>query len=426
MTSTVQPDAGPDADPDRCPSDFAAYWENMRRPAVRGGRRAFRAVFGFDPLPSAENAEQLAFGYYDGDELADAFVEAASVAPSPAEVWRMLDQAIERGVGTVSDAPVALARLFEDLEQEPDWVDLELVERGAKAFRRYGPAVFSLAGATTLLGYTESSIAKPLALTGAYIGESARRRHMETARFWIDISEPGALRPGGRGRATAIRVRVMHAAVRRRVIDHREWDVAAWGVPICQSDALLTLIAGSLAPGFALRSMGYRTSIAEIEAMMHFWRYIGHLMGVRPRWYPTDVKQAIQISAAFALKRRFGAGADGVELIESYPAAFRPKPGATARQRLRDELNYRAQLGYTRYFVPGSFYRRYAMPNPWPWALHPLLQAPVIFAVESLRRRSTRVEHLQDRYASWRRETWWRNEMRAEDAGFRVVEWLRR
>ena len=395
------------------PSDFSAYWENMRKPAVRRARRAFTAIFRFDPLPSAENAEKLAFGYYDGDELADAYVEAMHAAPSMAEAWRMLDQAIEHGVEAVPDPPVALVRLFADMEDDPAWVDHELVELGAKTCRRYGPAVFSLAGAATLLGYTESSIAKPLALTGAYVGGSARKRHMETSRFWIDISEPGGLRPGGRGRATAIRVRVMHAAVRRMVIGHREWDRGAWGVPICQSDALLTLIAGSLAPGFALRSMGYRTSIAEIEAMMHFWRYIGHLMGVRPRWYPTDVRQAIQISAAFALKRRFRAGADGVELIESYPAAFRPKPGANARQRLRDELNYRAQLGYTRYFLPGSFYRRYDMPNPWPWALHPLLQAPVIFAVETLRRRSATVERLQDRYASWRRESWWRNEARA-------------
>lgn len=411
----------------RFPSDFRPYWENAATPAVRRARRAFKAVFRFDPLPSAENLEKLAFGYYDGDPLADAFVETVDAASSRPEVWRMFEQAIEHGAASVPGAPASLIDLLTDVDRDPDWVDHELVERGAKAFRRYGPAVFSLAGAATLLGYTESSIAKPLSLTGAYTGDSARGRHMHTARFWIDISEPGGLRQGGHGRATAMRVRVMHAVVRRKVIEHEEWDQAAWGVPICQSDALLTLIAGSLAPGFGLRLMGYRTSISEIEAMMHFWRYIGHLMGVRPRWYPADVKEAIQISAAFAIKRSFGAGADGVELIESYPAAFRPKPGAPLRQRLRDEVNYRAQLGYTRYFLPPGFYRRYEMPNPWPWALHPLLQAPLIFIVESLRRRSATAERLQDRYASWRRESWWRNEMGEKNAiRFRAGERLRR
>jgi hypothetical protein len=425
MTSTAQPDLAPG--PDRYPSDFGTYWHNADTARVRRARRAFRAIFRFDPLPSVENLEKLAFGYYDGDPLADAFVDALEAAPSRSAVWKMFEQAVEHGVDAVPDAPGPLVELFADLDQEPDWIDHDLVERGAKTFRRYGPAVFSLAGAATLLGYTESSIAKPLSLTGAYTGDSALTRHMHTARFWIDISEPGGLRHGGRGRATAMRVRVMHAVVRRKVVVHREWDVSAWGVPICQSDALLTLIAGSLAPGFGLRLMGYRTSISEIEAMMHLWRYIGHLMGVRPRWYPADVKEAIQISAAFAIKRSFSAGADGVELVESYPAAFRPKPGTTLRRRLRDEANYRAQLGYTRFFLPPGFYRRYDLPNPWPWALHPLLQAPLIFIVETLRRRSATVERLQDRYASWRRESWWRNEMHGDEAvRYRAGRQLRR
>ena len=40
--------------------------------------------------------------------------------------------------------------------------------------------------AATLLGYTESSIVKPLAFTGSYAGDTALNRFMETARFWIE------------------------------------------------------------------------------------------------------------------------------------------------------------------------------------------------------------------------------------------------
>ncbi|RZO59814.1 MAG: hypothetical protein EVA89_14415, partial [Sandaracinaceae bacterium] len=39
-------------------------------------------------------------------------------------------------------------------------------------------------------------------------------------------------------------------------------------------DAPLTLMGGSVAPGIALRAMGYRPSRADIEATMHFWRYV--------------------------------------------------------------------------------------------------------------------------------------------------------
>jgi hypothetical protein len=57
------------------------------------------------------------------------------------------------------------------------------------------------------------------------------------------------------------------------------------------------------------------------------------------------------------------------------------------RKRLRDEVNYRFQLGYTRYFLPGRYYRKFDMPNPWPWALLPLLQLPLNAVLETLRPR---------------------------------------
>ena len=98
----------------------------------------------------------------------------------------------------------------------------------------------------------------------------------------------------------------------------------------------------------------------------------------------------------------------------------------TLRKRLRDEINYRAQVGYTRYFLPGRFYRGYDMPNAWPWALHPLMQAPAILIVDTLRRHSPAVQRLQDRYARWRRESWWRNEMGEAQSHFKPAEQFRR
>jgi hypothetical protein len=93
--------------------------------------------------------------------------------------------------------------------------------------------------------------------------------------------------------------------------------------------------------------MGYRTSIREIEAMMHYWRYIGHLLGVQPRWYPETVKEGLQLSTVFLLKCARTAGADGVELVESYPRAFTPKTGTRWRKRLRDEIQTPGPGHYT-------------------------------------------------------------------------------
>ncbi len=54
--------------------------------------------------------------------------------------------------------------------------------------------------AGTLEMYTESAVALPLAFAGGYAGDKALNRFLETARFWIDLSTPGALlTPGSRG-----------------------------------------------------------------------------------------------------------------------------------------------------------------------------------------------------------------------------------
>jgi hypothetical protein len=355
------------------PSEFLGYWKRVDTPGVRRARTLCRAVLRFDPIPDEEKVLAFARGYYDADPVAEAFVDEVYVNRGAKEGRRLLDQAISHGVDSVPDAPESMRHLFAEFEDAPEWLDPAQVEQGAALFRRFGPAVFSFAGVETLLGYTESSIVKPLALTGGYAGDSALNRFMETARFWIDVSEPGGLEPGGAGRATAMRVRVMHVFIRRHIAAHAEWRPEEWGVPISQSDALITLLSSSLTPGLAMHLMGFRTSRREIEALMHYWRYIGHLLGVQPRWYPETVAEGLQVSAVFLLKCAKTAGADGVELVQSYPRAFTPKTGTPWRRRVRDEVNYRAQLGYTRYFLPGKFYRKYDLPNAWPWALHPLL-----------------------------------------------------
>jgi hypothetical protein len=128
----------------------------------------------------------------------------------------------------------------------------------------------------------------------------------------------------------------------------------------------------------------------------HLWRYIGHIMGVQPRWYPETVREAFQLSVAYFVKRADTAGDDGKELIESYLRAFEPKRGTGWRTRTRDEINRRAQIGYARYFLRRGFYRSYDMPNPWPWAFHPVLQIPVNLAIGLGRKSSRRFDAVMD------------------------------
>ncbi|HTX45596.1 MAG TPA: oxygenase MpaB family protein [Solirubrobacteraceae bacterium] len=410
------------------PTEFR-YWDHVGDRPVQLARKVWRAVWRFDPQPPDEYVERFARAYYDSDPVAEAFVDEVYTTRGANEGRRLLDQALEHGLESIDDPPASMRRLFEEFERDPGWLRPELVERGARVFRRYGTSVFSFATTSTLEMYSESSITKPLSLSGGYAGDTAHKRQLETVRFWIDVSDPGGLDKGppvARGRATAMRVRIMHVFIRRRLMQHPEWDLEAWGVPISIADATLTLMGGSVVPGLALWSVGHQTTISEIEALLHYWRYIGHLLGVQPDWYPEDFRQSVQLMYAAFVKRAYMAGRDGEELVQSYLPAFAPKPGSPLRKRIRDELNYRVQIGYTRFWMLPMTYRRHEMPNPWPWAIHPLVQFPFVLTLESVRRVLPPLDHAADRVQRWRRDNWYANETGGKDAEFKPVEEFRR
>ena len=147
---------------------------------------------------------------------------------------------------------------------------------------------------------------------------------------------------------------------------------------------------------------------------------------MQPDWYPRDFQESIQLMFAAFVKRAYSAGDDGKELVESYLPAFAPTPGTPWPKRIRDEVNYRMQIGYTRFWSLPLTYRRHDMPNPWPWAIHPLLQFPVMISLETFRRLVPPADRLADRYQRWRRETWYRNETGGAEAEFKPVEEFRR
>ncbi len=404
----------------RAPREFR-YFARASKPGFRAARAAARTLLRFDPALPDDVVETLGTMYFDADPLAEAFVEEVYLRRGVEAGRAMLDQALAGGVASVPDAPASLRALFADLESDPPWLDREKVELGARCFRRFGTDVFRFAGAITLMAYAENSVAKPLVLTGAYAGDGTKHRFLETAAFWIDVSEPGGLEQGAPGRTAALRVRIMHVFVRKRLLEHPEWDLEAWGVPISQGDALLTLMGGSVAPGLAMQAMGYRPSLREIDAMMHFWRYVGHLMGVRPRWYPANVSDALRLLYVTLLKGAYASGEDGRKLCQSFAEAFTPAADGPPARRLVDTIDDKLHRGLTRFFTPPWTYRDMEMPPAGIWALHPLLQFPFVFAAETLRRNVPILDDVADRVARASRRRWLDHHLGERAAEYRPV-----
>ncbi|WP_345496240.1 oxygenase MpaB family protein [Nocardia callitridis] len=413
--------------PPRCPTAFH-YWEARRTPAAARARRWVRRITGGELLPTDEQARVLCEDLFAGDPVAERFVAEVMHGPTgAAEGRRLLEIAVTDGIEAVQDAPEAMRALFAEFESVPDWVRPELVEQGAAIWRRWGTMLFSFAGAETLEMYTEAAVATPLSLAGGYAGASALRRFLETTRFWIDVSQPGALlTPGSAGRATALKVRVMHVSVRARVSEHPEWDTERWGLPISQTYQLLTLLGGSVTPGLGLWALGYQTTPSEIRALLHFQKYMGHLLGVRPRWYPETVVDALRVLAMTILARSYDAGDHGKELIESYPAAFAPRDGHRGLTRIREIYNYRINSVYSAMYMAPGTRRHYTMPPAFPWILLPLARFPLITATEVARRLFPPFARVHEKVMLRHRENWYRAQMRGREAEFDASGALRR
>lgn len=414
---------------------MTAIPQAFRYPAARRGtpharlRDRVLRLTGFDLFPADEVAAAFKSGLTDGDPIAERFVAETYHGDLGAPRARALvERALRDGVDAVPDAPASLVALVEDFNHIPDWVDTDLVERGAAVWRRWAYALGAVGNAGTMDTYTEAWLALPLSLSGGYAGERALHRYLETSRWWIEVSRPGAvLRPGSAARAISLHVRIMHVSVRARVRQHPEWDFPRWGLPISQSAMLLTLLGGSVAPAAGLTALGFLTSPEETRAVLHFNRYCGHLVGVRcDGYFPQSVSDAWRILFMADAARSYDSGETGAELVESFAPSFAPRPDQRRLDRLRAGYHFRLQAGYAGLFMLPRNRRRYRLPSPWPGMLWLLLRSPLIAAVEVARRVIPGVDGAWQRFGLSRWERWHRWQSGGRAARFEAATPLRR
>jgi hypothetical protein len=234
------------------------------------------------------------------DEPADRLLDAMRGRSAP--VARLLDRALSDGVPR--GAPPELHDLLAPALEPPGWVDHDLLDAGAVAWHRAGgvPQLLALTAGSLAYGYGYGSLALTLAATGR-LTQMAPRRLGETSRWVLAATEPRALRAGGAGVAATLRLRLVHAVVRRHLRRRGDWDVAQWGEPISLGDTVATGMFGFfIVPLHALEDLGVRYTAAELEAMNHLWRYVSLLMGAPERCLPrTYAESEAWFAAAAAL-----------------------------------------------------------------------------------------------------------------------------
>lgn len=174
-----------------------------------------------------------------GDPVADAY---AALIPEHGfgTLMNMLEEACDHGLESVPSAPPELARFMQEMEQFPTWLDMKLIEQGARiernAYAHRAPFVIRGGFIGTFMNKYS---ALPMALTGALASKTAAHRVHETATFFTTTVMPGGLDRRGAGFKGAAMVRLMHSMVRFNIL-HRglHWDVKTYGIPIPQVDQM--------------------------------------------------------------------------------------------------------------------------------------------------------------------------------------------
>lgn len=267
-----------------------------RHPEVPGdvpGLMAFARLLGLRK-PSPQQWSALGEGLILGDELMDDLVDWMCAA-GIAETRPLFERALRDGIEAVPEAPERLREFFAEVEEVPEWVDCATIRRAECAFRLGGTDGLYLARDVSFLGgYLASGFNQTLVRTGA-MEKGPAQRFAETLQWALDVTSDGGMSVGGVGYQSTIRVRLIHAFVRRHVADMADWEEAEWGLPINQTDMAATLMGALIAPFVGALPMGVVLTPAELDAVAHLARYVGWLVGVRDEMLPTSFRDGVRI-----------------------------------------------------------------------------------------------------------------------------------
>lgn len=227
------------------------------------------------------------------DPPADAVLEALHPL-SPQARQLAIDTALG---GDLTGAPAPLLALLESARQVPPWLDWQRLERANDVFLRPGILGGITLGLCSLVhGYAAPAGNKPLAFSGR-LKERADRRLAETSRFITAVTAKDGLRPGALGWQLVLHVRLMHAAVRRLLLDSGRWSHEAWSHPINQHDMLATILLFSNVFIDGIRRFGVHVSADEADDYQHLFRWVGELIGVEPELLPGTHAEAMRLAS---------------------------------------------------------------------------------------------------------------------------------
>ncbi|MFK4066395.1 oxygenase MpaB family protein [Streptomyces sp. NPDC029674] len=254
--------------------------------------------------------------------------------------WTRNDQPLPDGL------PQDLRAFMEKARRLPAWADRDKLETAARFNRTKGIYVGALYG----LGSGLMSTAIPREARAVYYskgGADMKDRIAKTAKFGYDVGDLDAYRPEGSMIATAVRTRLVHAAVRNLLPKSPGWSRTSDGqqIPISQADVLVTW--HSLATFVMRKLLDWKVPVsrAESEAYLHVWQVTAHMLGVHDEYIPAtwDAANAQSRQLLDPVLARTDEGVELTEVLldliaELDAGVTRPLVSAFSRYTLGDRI----------------------------------------------------------------------------------------
>ncbi len=239
-----------------------------------------------DYLPGYERARavnpELADRYVAhtriGDPEADSMMEELA-AVDPERAFRFLQAGMDEEHDVLRDAPASVRAFFENVDTPPAWVDEDAFQPGVRMFLRNSKLVLgAMLGGVLVEGFA-TNISKSFFITGR-LRDQGVRRLQQNNRHMIELFFPAGLTRQGDGWKLSVRIRLVHAQVRRLLAASEDWDEDAWGVPLSAAHTGFAITAFSARLLKHMHSLGAKYNEEEARSFMQIWRYSGHLMGI--------------------------------------------------------------------------------------------------------------------------------------------------
>jgi hypothetical protein len=143
-----------------------------------------------------------------------------------------------------------------------------------------------LAFHSLLGGMATGRVTEVLGRTGGFSPKIARGRMFETTQHILQVTlSLNSIKPGGAGHQSSIRVRLLHAAVRRRILALAKmkpeyYSVEEFGVPINDLDSIATIASFSSALIYvSFPRQGIFLRKKEIDDYLALWRLVAYYIG---------------------------------------------------------------------------------------------------------------------------------------------------